>query len=79
MEMSEVDLIYIMRVIYINSNLNILTEFTGSSRNTEFEDFLPWNLSQTITKIFRISIRIVISYLMEWGIPFSVRWKVSGN
>ena len=70
MEMSEVDLIYIMRVIYINSNLNILAEFTSSSRSTEFEDFLPWNLSQTITKTFRISIKIVISFLMEWGIPF---------
>ena len=38
---------YILRDIYINSNLNPLTKFTRSSRITGFEDILPlehlWN------------------------------------
>ena len=38
-------LLFTMRDIYINSNLNPLTKFTTSSRNTEFKDILPWNIS----------------------------------
>ena len=59
-----------MRDIYINSNLNPLPKFTGSSRSTEFKDILPWNISEMITKTVPISARIVISYLMKQGILF---------
>ena len=62
------DLIFSMRDIYINSNLNALTKFTSSSRSTKFKDILPWNISQMITKTIPISTRIVISYAMKWGI-----------
>ena len=57
-----------MRDIYINSNLNILTKFTSSSRSTEFKDILPWNISKTITKIVPISMGIVIGNVMKRGI-----------
>ena len=66
------DLILAMRDIYIISNLNPLTwKFTSSSRSIDFKDILLWNIS--------ISMRIVISYAMKWGILFLVYWKVSGN
>ena len=59
------DLILMMSDIYINSNLNLLTEFTSSSRSTEFKDILPWNILQMITKTIPISMKIVISYAMR--------------
>ena len=40
------DLIFSMRDIYNNSNLNQLTKFTSSSRSNEFKDTLQWNLSK---------------------------------
>ena len=61
------DLIFSMRDIYINSNLNPLTKFTSSSRSTEFKDALPWNISQMITKTISISSRIAISNVMKRG------------
>ena len=73
------DLILTMRNVYINSNLNPLTEFTSSSRSTEFKDLFPWNISQMITKTIPISTRIVISDTMKRGILFWVYWKVSGT
>ena len=73
------DLIFSMRDIYINSNLNPLTKFTSSNRSTEFKDIFPWNMSQMITKIIPISTRIVISNEVKWGILFWVWWKVNGN
>ena len=66
------DLIFSMRDIYINSNLNPLTKFTSSSRSTKFKDILPWNISQMITKTIPISTRIVISYVMKRGIPLEM-------
>ena len=39
------DVILLMRGIYINSNLNPLTKFTSSCRSTEFKDILLWNIS----------------------------------
>ena len=44
------DLIFSMRDIYINSNLNTLIKFTSSSRSTKIKDILSWNISQMITK-----------------------------
>ena len=61
----EVDLIPLMRSIYINSNLNPLTKFTNSSRSNEFKNILPWNISQMITKTVPISTRIAISNVMK--------------
>ena len=73
------DLILMMRDIYINSNLNQLTKFTSSSRSIKFKDILPWNISQMITKTILISTRIAISYAMKQDILFRVQWKVNGN
>ena len=58
-------LILMVRDMYINSNMNPLTKFTSSSRSTGFNDILPWNISQMITKTVPISTRIVISYAMK--------------
>ena len=71
------DLIFSMRDIYINSNLNPHTKVTGSSRNTKLKDIFPWNISQMITKTIPISTRIVISYVMKRGIPLWIWWKVN--
>ena len=73
------DLIFSMRDIYINSNLNPLTKFTSSSRSTKFKDILSWNISQMITKTIPISTRIGISYAMKQGFPLWIWWKVNGN
>ena len=73
------DLILTIMDIHINSNLCSLTKFTSSSRSTEFEDTLKWNISQIITKIITVSTRIVMSYAMKQGILLWIQWKVSGN
>ena len=73
------DLILKMRDIYISSSLNPLTKFTSSSRSTEFEDILVWNIFQMATKTIPISRRIVISYVMKWYIPWWILRKVNGN
>ena len=73
------DLIISMRDIYLNCNLNPLTKFTSSSRSTTFKDVHPWNISQMISKNVPNSTRIVISYVMKWGIPLWIWWKVNGN
>ena len=73
------DLVLTMRDIYINSNLKPPMKFTSNSRNTEFKDILPWNISQMITKIIATSTRIVTGYVIYWDIPFSVWRKVNGN
>ena len=57
-----------MRDIYINFNMNALTKFTSSSRSTEFNDILTWNISQMIMKTVPISTRIVIIYAIKHGI-----------
>ena len=73
------DLIFSVRDIYINSNLNRLTKFTSSSRSTKSKDILPWNISQMITNTIPNRSRIVISYVMKQGIPLWIWWKVNGN
>ena len=78
-EWGSMDLILTMRDIYINSNLNPLPKFTGSSRSTELKDILPWNISQMNPKTIPFSMRIVISYAMKQGILFWVWRKVNGN
>ena len=70
------ELIFMMRDIYINSNPNPLTKFTSSSRSTKFKDFLSWNIFQMITKNIQISTRIAISYVMKRSILYWVWQKV---
>ena len=72
------DLIFKLRDIYINSNLDPFTIFT-SSRGTEFKVILPWKISQMIIKTVLISTRRVISYAMKQSTPFWVSQKVDGN
>ena len=55
-----------------------LTKFTSSSISTEFKDTFPWNISQMITKIIPISMKMIIGYAMKWGM-FSVYWEVNGK
>ena len=73
------DLVLTMRDIYINSNLKPPTKLTSSSRNTEFKDILPWNISQMITKTILTFKRIATGYVMNWDIPFWIWRKVDGN
>ena len=73
------DLIFSIRDIYINFNLNPPTKFTSSRRSTKFKDIFPWNISEMITKTIPISKRVVISYAMNWGFPLQIWWKVNGN
>ena len=54
-------------------------EWSFSSRSTNFKDILPQNMSQFITKIVSICMRIVMSFAMKRAIPFWVRRKVNGN
>ena len=74
------DLIFSMRDIYINSNLNPFTKITSSSRSTKPKDILSWKIFQMITKTTPISKRIVISYCDETGHPIvnlmESQWKV---
>ena len=41
--------------IYINSNLNPITKFINSRKNTELKDILPGNISQMSMKTNPIS------------------------
>ena len=59
------DLILLMKDIYINFNLNPLTKFTSSNRSTEFKNILLQNISQMFTKTIPVSMRIVISHAMK--------------
>ena len=60
-----IDLVFSLRDIYKNSNVNPLRKFTSSTRSTKFKDILLWNISQMITKTIPISTRIVIRYVMN--------------
>ena len=51
------NLILLMRDIYINFNLSPFTKFTSSCRSTKFKGILPWNISRMITKTVPISTR----------------------
>ena len=73
------DLILLIRNIYINSNLNQLREFTSSSRSTKFIEIIPWNISQMMMKTASISTRIVVSYVMKQSILLWIWWNVNGN
>ena len=72
------DLILTIRDIYINSNLNLFTKFTSSSRSTAFKDILPWIISQMITKT-STSMRIVINYAVKRDIPLWIWWWLNRN
>ena len=59
------DLIFTMRDLYINADLNPLTKCTSSSRSTDFKDILPWDISHMISKTVPISMTIAISDTMK--------------
>ena len=65
------DLMVMMRDIYINSSLGLL-----SSWSSESKDILPWSISQMIPKFIPINTRIVQNYVMKQGILFQIWWKV---
>ena len=73
------DLMLTMRDTFINSNLDPLTKFTGSSRSTNFKDILPWNISQMIMKTIPIIMKIIKSYVMKCGILLWISWIVTRN
>ena len=73
------DLILTMRDIYMNSKLNTHTKFTSSSKSTEFNNILPWNIYHMIRKSLPISTRILINYAMKRGIPMWIWWNVNRN
>ena len=70
---------YLWWDIYINSNLDPLTQFNSSIRSTKFKDMFQWNIIQMIVKTIHISTRIVISCSVKRGIPFWVWSKASGK
>ena len=55
------DLIFTMRDIYINSNLDSLTKYSSSSRNIKFKAILTWKISEMIMNTIQISTRIDIA------------------
>ena len=73
------DLILTMRDIHMNSKLNTHTKFTSSSKSTEFNNILPWNIYHMIRKSLPISTRTLINYAMKWGIPMWIWWNVYIN
>ena len=69
-------LIYSMRNIYKNSNLERLTQFSSSCRSTEFKNIIPWTISKMIMKNIPVHTRIVIKCEMRRSNPFWVgSWK----
>ena len=74
-----IHLTFTMRDIYISCNMNPLKEFTSNSRSTNFKYILLRNISRMIMETIPISTRIVVTYVMKWGIAFWVWWKVDGN
>ena len=73
------DMILMMRDIYINSRLNSFTEFTSNNRSTDSKDILPWSISQIIIETIPITKRTVKIYVMKQHIRFWVWPKVNGN
>ena len=71
------DLVFSMGDIYISFNLKPLTKFTSSSRRAKLKDFLPWNISQMITRTIPISTSIVISSAMKQSILLWIWWMGS--
>ena len=70
------NLIFTVRDIYINFNLDPLT---WNSKSTKLKDIFQWNIPQMITKTILINTRIVISCAMKSGILVGVLMKVKGN
>ena len=68
------DLIFTLRDIYINSNLDPVTKFS-----IRIKYIFQWDISQMTTETIPIRTRTVINYAVKWVIPFLVYWKVDGN
>ena len=75
----KLQLILLIRDIYINSSLKALKKFISCSRSREFKDILPQNISQIITKTIPFSTRIVKSNAMKQGNQLWIWWKVNRN
>ena len=71
------NLIFTMRDIYVNFDMDPPTKFSSSRKSTEFKNILPWNISQMIMNIIPIIMRIVMRFVIKRGIAFWVRRKES--
>ena len=75
---ARLDLILMMRDIYITSNLKPHTKII-SSRGTKFKDILTWSISQMIMKTISINTRIVTRCAMKRSILLWILQKINGN
>ena len=74
------ELYFRFRTHSVDTNKKVISMKYGSSTSSiEFKDILLKNISQMIAKTVPISMRIGISYVMKWGIPFWVWQKIHGN
>ena len=70
------DLIFSIKDMYINSDLDPLTKFSRSSRSAESQDILLGNISQMITKAIAISRRLMKSLWLNGGYHLKEsQWK----
>ena len=56
-----------MRDTYINSNLNLLTKFTSSNKNTKFKGVLPCNMSEMSLKESQWKLRQTHDQNFQWS------------
>ena len=61
---------FMMMGIYIDSKLEPFTKFTNKSKSTEFKDIFPRRMSLKIMETVSMSMKTVISCVIERGIPF---------
>ena len=67
-------LLFTMRDIYINFNMDPLTKSSSRCRSTSFKDILTQNLSQMTTKTVSIQTKTIIGCIMKRDISFWV-WR----
>ena len=61
---------FMMMGIYIDSKLEPFAKFTNKSKSTEFKDIFPRRMSLKIMETVSMSMKTVISCVIERGIPF---------
>ena len=71
------DLIFCMRDIYINFNLNI--QNSPAATEAPSLKISSHGISLKWSRSISISTKIVISYAMKRGVPLWIWWKVNGN
>ena len=72
----KLDLILMMVHTSVPKWTNLLTLFESSSRNIQFKDIFPWNISEVITKNIQISTIMIKSCAMKRKTPFCIWRKV---